>query len=144
MRLILLLAILAAPALTACERDAQALANPQTTGKNYALVATATPTVINAQGTNCSITLQVDFDPKDGGAHPDLPFCSGYSPTGGPALTRWNCANPLCTDTTKCVSVAVVRDTKPGAVWVVAPNFPDGGTPSVPFRVEMGAGCQGP
>ncbi len=124
------------------ESTANALSNPQKTGSNFTMVANATPQQVAAQSANCSVLLQVDFDPKDGGACPTCPICSGYnSTTPLVPLTKWNCVMPLCTDTTRCVANWVVRDTVPGAIWVIGLN-PDGG--GVPVRGERGAGCQNP
>lgn len=125
--------------------DAQALSNPQTTGSNNNFrVPNNFPIQIPAAGANCSMTLQVDFDPPgDAGVRITTPVCSGYSPTTPLVpLTRDNCIMNICTDPAHCVGTWVTRDTKPGVLWAMALDAPDDA--GVTIRVERGAGCQGP
>jgi hypothetical protein len=139
-----LLALIGAAAWLWQERTASGLANPLTTGSNIAMTApNNVPKAIPAAGDNCAVTIQVDFDPKDGGGSVTTPVCSGYDlPSLGKPLTKYNCAMPVCTDPSKCVATWVVRDAKPGVISVIAINAPtDAG---VPIRVERGAGCTGP
>lgn len=123
-------------------RDAEALSNPLSGGRNIVIKVNGTKRRIPATGQKCAVTLSnVDVYYKQ------FPVFTGYGDSALDAGPLTTTGMPICDNTlttvASCPVTTLVRDSVPDAIYVQALTgfIPDGG---IPLRVEEGTGCIAP